>query len=129
LSWPTAHMNGISGLITISKYWREWRDPRLVVLALNNGDLNQVTWEQRVMNGDPKFSASQDLPPFPYAEYAKSLGLKRIKVDRPDDVEPAWEEALHADRPFLLEARHRFGCAPLPPHINFEQAKNSPAPW
>jgi pyruvate dehydrogenase (quinone) len=116
-------MNGISGLITISKYWREWRDPRLVVMVLNNGDLNQVTWEQRVMNGDPKFSASQDLPPFPYADYAKSLGLRGIKVDRPDQVGIAWDEALRADRPCLLEAVTDPDVPPLPPHVTFEQAK------
>ncbi len=58
-------MNGINGLITIAKVWREWADPRLTVMVLNNGDLNQVTWEQRVLEGDPKFARSQDVPPFP----------------------------------------------------------------
>ena len=68
-------MNGINELITVAKYWQEWKDPRLVVLVLNNRDLNQVTWEQRAMSGDPKFEASQDLPDFPYAAYAESLGF------------------------------------------------------
>ncbi len=90
-------MNGINGLITISKYWREWSNPRLIVLVLHNNDLNQVTWELRVMTGAPKFEASQDIPDFPYAHYAESLGLKGIRVDRPDDLGHAWDEALAAD--------------------------------
>ena len=48
-------MNGMNELITVAKYWQRWTDPRLIVLVLNNRDLNQVTWEQRVMEGDPKF--------------------------------------------------------------------------
>ncbi|HEX5474802.1 MAG TPA: thiamine pyrophosphate-requiring protein [Vicinamibacterales bacterium] len=116
-------MNGINGLITISKYWKEWSDPRLVVLVLNNGDLNQVTWEQRVMSGDPKFEGSQDLPPFPYAEYARSLGLGGIHVDEPDQIGRAWDQAFTADRPTLIEAVTDPNVPPLPPHISFEQAK------
>ena len=77
-------MNGINELITIAKYRDRWTDQRLVILVLNNRDLNQVTWEQRVMNGDPKFEGSQDLPDFPYARYAEMLGLKGIRVDSPD---------------------------------------------
>ena len=81
-------MNGINELITIAKYRHRWPDQRLVVLVLNNRDLNQVTWEQRAMSGDPKFEGSQDLPDFPYARYAELLGLKGIRVDTPDQVGP-----------------------------------------
>src|SRR6185312_3979345 len=82
-------MNGISGLVTAAKYWRRWSNPTLVVMVLNNGDLNQVTWEQRAMEGDPKFSGSQDLPDFPYARYAEMLGLRGVRVERTADVGPA----------------------------------------
>jgi len=116
-------MNGINALITIAKYWREWEDPRLVVLVLNNGDLNQVTWEQRALQGDPKFDASQDLPDFPYARYAESLGLLGVRVDRPDQIADAWDRVLAADRPAVLEAVTDPDVPPLPPHISFEQAK------
>ncbi|MDQ6608193.1 MAG: thiamine pyrophosphate-requiring protein, partial [Bacteroidota bacterium] len=68
-------MLGINGLITISKYWKRWSNPRLIIVVLNNRDLNQVTWEQRIMEGDPKFEGSQNIPDFPFAEYAKILGL------------------------------------------------------
>lgn len=117
-------MNGISGLITISKYWKEWKDPRLIVLVLNNRDLNMVTWEQRVMEGDPKFKGSQDLPDFPYAEYARLLGLKGIKVDKPEMIADAWDELLTSDRPAVFEAIVDPEVPPLPPHITFEQAAN-----
>jgi pyruvate dehydrogenase (quinone) len=116
-------MNGISELITIAKYWKEWSDPRLIVLVLNNRDLNQVTWEQRAMVGDPKFEASQNLPDFPYAEYARSLGLAGIRVDRPDQIGAAWEQAFAAGRPCVLEAITDPNVPPLPPHITFEQAR------
>ncbi len=117
-------MNGINELITIVKYWQRWSDPRLIVLVLNNGDLNQVTWEQRVMEGDPKFAASQDLPDFPYARYAELIGLRGIRVERPDDVGAAWDAALSADRPVVLEALTDPEIAALPPHITFEQARS-----
>jgi pyruvate dehydrogenase (quinone) len=92
-------------------------------MVLNNGDLNQVTWEQRAMQGDPRFEASQAVPDFPYAEYARLLGLEGIRVDRPQDIGPAWDRALSADRPALVEMVTDPNVPPLPPHITFEQAK------
>jgi pyruvate dehydrogenase (quinone) len=117
-------MNGINELITVAKYWREWSDPRLVVLVLNNRDLNMVTWEQRALAGDPKFEASQDLPDFPYARYAESLGLGGIRVDRPDAIGGAWDRALSADRPVVFEAIVDPNVPPLPPHITLKEARN-----
>jgi len=115
-------MNGINELITIAEYWERWSDPRLIVMVLNNRDLNQVTWEQRAMEGDPKFAAAQSVPDFPYARYAELVGLKGIRVDSPDAVGAAWDEALSADRPVVLEAVTDPEVPPLPPHISFEQA-------
>lgn len=114
-------MLGNNGLITISKYWKRWSDPRLVILVLNNGDLNQVTWEQRIMTGNPEFTGSQDLPDFPYARYAELLGLKGIKVDDPDKLGDAWDEAFSADRPVVLEAVVDPDVPTIPPHITFDQ--------
>jgi pyruvate dehydrogenase (quinone) len=116
-------MLGINGLITVSRHWREWSDPRLILCVLNNGDLNQVTWEQRVLAGDPKFEASQDLPEFPYAEYARDLGLTGERIDDPDAIGGAWDRALAADRPAVLEFVTDPDVPPLPPHITLEQAK------
>ena len=116
-------MNGINEIITIEKYWREWSDPRLIILVLNNNDLNQVTWEQRVLSGDPKFEGSQNLPKFNYAEYAKNLGLNGIRMEKPEDIKPAWEEALRTDKPIIIDALVDPDVPPLPPHIKFDQAK------
>jgi pyruvate dehydrogenase (quinone) len=115
-------MLGINTLIDIVKYWERWSDPRLIILVLNNQDLNQVTWEQRVLAGDPKLEASQVIPDFPYARYAEMLGFEGIRVHSPDQVADAWDEALNADRPVVYEAITDPEVPPLPPHIRFEQA-------
>src|SRR5947209_1401392 len=116
-------MLGINALIDIAHYRDRWPNKQLIVLVLHNNDLNQVTWEQRVLSGDPKLEASQVLPDFNYAWYAEGLGLKGIRVDRPEDVAAAWDEALAADRPVLFEAITDPEVPPLPPHIRFEQAQ------
>jgi pyruvate dehydrogenase (quinone) len=115
-------MLGINGLIDIASRWERWENKQLIVLVLHNDDLNQVTWEQRVMSGDPKLEASQVIPDFPYARYAEMLGLRGIRVDSPDRVADAWDEALAADRPVLYEAITDPEVPPLPPHISMQQA-------
>ena len=116
-------MLGNLALIDIAHYSERWSNRQVVVLVLHNGDLNQVTWEQRVLSGDPKLEASQVLPDFPFARYAELLGLRGIRVDSPDQVGPAWDEALAADRPVVFEAITDPEVPPLPPHIRFDQAK------
>lgn len=117
-------MNGMNEMITVAKYWKEWSDPRLVVAILENRDLNMVTWEQRVLAGDPKYDASQQVPGFAYDDFAKSLGLHGICVDDPEKIGAAWDQALSADRPCVIAFRTDPEVPPLPPHITFEQAKN-----
>lgn len=117
-------MLGINALIDVAARWRRWADPRLVVLVLNNRDLNQVTWEQRVLSGDPKLDASQVIPDFAYARYAELVGLAGVRVNSPDRVNEALDAALAADRPFVLEAVTDPEVPPLPPHIMGEQARN-----
>lgn len=116
-------MNNMAELITIQKYWQQWQDPRLIICVFNNQDLNQVTWEQRVMEGDPRFEATQQLPDVHYAEFARTLGLEGIFVDTPEALSAAWQQALQADRPVVLEVKTDPEVAPLPPHITFKQAK------
>jgi pyruvate dehydrogenase (quinone) len=117
-------MNNMAELITVAKYWRSWSDHRWIVCVFNNEDLNQVTWEQRVMEGDPKFNASQQIPNVPYHKFGELIGFKGIYVDRPDALGAAWDEALAADRPVVLEVKTDPEVPPLPPHITFEQAKH-----
>ena len=116
-------MNGMAELVTIARYWRRWSDPRLVVMALNNRDLAYVTWEERVQAGDPKWEASQSLPDVPYAEFAKLIGLDGLRVEHPDEVGPAWDRALAAERPFVLDMVTDPDVPPLPPHITLQQAR------
>jgi pyruvate dehydrogenase (quinone) len=120
-------MNGMAELITIKHYWQEWEDPRLIIAVLHNDDLNQVTWELRAMEGAPKFTESQTLPSVDYAAFAASLGLQALIVDKPDEVGPAWDLALAADRPTLLDVRTDPDVPPIPPHATFEQMKDAAA--
>jgi pyruvate dehydrogenase (quinone) len=116
-------MNNMAELITIAKYMDRWRDKRLVTCVFNNEDLNEVTWEQRVMNGNPRFDASQDIPDVRYSRFAELIGLKGIYVDDPKDLAGAWDQALSADVPVVLEVKTDPEIAPLPPHISFKEAK------
>ena len=116
-------MLGNLALIDLARYQDRWPNRQLVVLVLHNNDLNQVTWEQRVMSGDPKLEVSQALPDFPYARYAELIGLKGIRVATPDAVGQAWDDALAAGGPAVIEAITDPEVPPLPPHITFEQAK------
>jgi pyruvate dehydrogenase (quinone) len=116
-------MNGMAELITATKYFQQWTDPRLVVLVLNNQDLNQVTWEQRAMQGDPKNPMTQRIPEVNYAAYADLIGLKGIRVETPDEIEGAWDAAFSADRPVVVDALCDPNVPPLPPHITVEEAR------
>jgi len=117
-------MNNMAELITVAKYWRDWPDHRWIVCVFNNEDLNQVTWEQRVINGDPKFEASQQIPNVSYSRFADMIGLRGIYVDSPDLMASAWEQALASDIPVVLEVKTDPEVPPLPPHITLQQAKN-----
>ncbi|MBX3501245.1 MAG: thiamine pyrophosphate-requiring protein [Alphaproteobacteria bacterium] len=117
-------MLGMNGLITVSKYWRQWRDPRFVVIVLNNRDLNMVTWELRGMGGSPKVSETQDIPDVDYARFAELVGFRGLTIETPDDVVPALEAALREARPVLIDFHADPNVVALPPHVPFEQTKN-----
>ena len=130
-------MNGLAELLTIRRYRELWSDQRLIVCVFHNNDLNQVTWELRAMGGAPKFEESQSLPDLSYADVARSMGLKAIAVDTDDAIGPAWDEALSADEPTVLDIRCDPEMPPIPPHATYEQArdlvesilKGDPARW
>jgi pyruvate dehydrogenase (quinone) len=117
-------MNGLAELITIARYWKQWQDPRLIVAVLHNDDLTQVTWEQRGMESMPKFTESQDLPDVDYAAFARGIGLHGINVEKTKQIGPAWDEALSADRPVVLDIRCDPDVPPIPPHASLEQMKS-----
>ena len=116
-------MNNMAELITVAKCWKQWASPKWICMVLNNSDLNQVTWEQRVMEGDPKFEASQDIPSVPYHKFAELIGLKGIYVDDDEKMGAAWDEAFASDRPVVLEVKTDPNVPPLPPHITLAEAK------
>jgi pyruvate dehydrogenase (quinone) len=117
-------MNNMAELITVAKYWRDWSDHRWIVCVFNNEDLNQVTWEQRIINADPKFEASQRIPNVSYSRFAEMIGLRGIYIDNPEMLNSAWQQALASDIPVVLEVKTDPEVPPLPPHITLQQAKN-----
>lgn len=117
-------MNGLNELITVEKYWKEWSDPRLIFIVLNNRDLNQVTWEQRIEGGDPRMPMTQAIPDFPYATFADSVGLRGIRVNRSEDLGGAIDEAFAAGCPVVLDIYTDPDIPTLPPHITFQEAKH-----
>ncbi|MFD7231098.1 thiamine pyrophosphate-requiring protein [Streptomyces sp. NPDC059881] len=120
-------MNGMMEMVTAAKYFRQWEDPRLVVAVLNNGDLNQVTWEMRAMSGAPRFEESQHIPDLPYAEIAERLGLQGVRVEKPEQVGEAWEQALAATCPFVIDFRTDPAVPPIPPHATLDQIEAAAA--
>jgi pyruvate dehydrogenase (quinone) len=117
-------MNGMAELLTVSRYWQRWEDPRLVIAVLHNNDLNQVTWEMRAMSGVPKFADSQDLPNVSYAAFAASIGLRSMEVTRAEDIALAWKEAFAADRPTVLDVHADPDIPPIPPHATLQQMRD-----
>ncbi|HEU4568405.1 MAG TPA: thiamine pyrophosphate-requiring protein [Marmoricola sp.] len=118
-------MNGLAEMITVKRYLDRLSGAPLVFCVFNNQDLNQVTWEQRAMAGDPKFPGSQSIPDAPYAEWAKLLGLKGIRCDNPKKIGQAWDEALSSTTPCVLEVVVDREVPPIPPHIKKMQAKKA----
>jgi pyruvate dehydrogenase (quinone) len=117
-------MNGMAELLTVARYAPGWSDPRCVICVLHNNDLNQVTWELRAMGGAPKFEESQTLPEVSYAQFAQGLGLDGITVQKPEELGPAWDRALTADRPTVLDVHCDPEVPPIPPHATLEEAKS-----
>jgi pyruvate dehydrogenase (quinone) len=117
-------MLGINAMITVAKYWKRWPDPRFIVVVLNNGDLNMVSWELRALGGSPKLPQTQDVPPFDYAAYAELLGFAGVRIARPADVQPGLDQAFAARRPVLIDVHADADVVALPPHATFEQTRN-----
>jgi pyruvate dehydrogenase (quinone) len=118
-------MNNMAELITVAKYWRGWPDHRWIVCVFNNNeDVNQVTWEQRIIDGDPRFEASQQIPSVCYSRFADMIGLRGIYIDEPEMLRSAWQRAHASDVPVVLEVKTDPEVPPLPPHITLQQAKN-----
>ena len=117
-------MNGLNVMITVGKYWQSWKDPRFIIMVINNRDLNQVTWEERVSSAKARRRSTQSIPDFPYHKYAELIGLKGIYCEDPEKIGAAWDEALASDRPVIMNMRADPNVPPLPPHITLKDARH-----
>ena len=116
-------MTGLAEPVTVAARRRDWADPRFVVCVLNNRDLAEVSWEQREMENEPRFVPSQQLPDVPYAGYAELLGLRGVRVTDPAGLAAAWDEALRADRPTVIDAVTDPAIPLLPPGRPYDLVK------
>jgi pyruvate dehydrogenase (quinone) len=116
-------MNGNAELLTVAKHFREWPDPRLIVAVLRNDRLGLGTWQMRAIARGEADPTPYELPRFSYASYAELVGLRGIHVDDPQNLGPAWERALSADRPVVLEIVTDPDVLPLPPHLSLDRAR------
>lgn len=116
-------MLGMNELITIAKYWKEWKDPRLLVIVLNNRELNMVTWEQRMLSGEPKFEDSQDIPDINYAAFAQLVGLNGVRIEKPGEIDAALNELLNAEVPSVLDVVVDPNVPIIPSHIDLKTWK------
>jgi len=121
-------MNGVNELITVQRYWRQWADPRFVVLVLSNDDLSYVSWETRGMLGEPPDPQSQSVPAVPYAKWAMLLGLDGLELRDRDEIGAVWDHALAADRPFVVDAKVDKDIPLVPPHVTLQQALDTAKP-
>jgi pyruvate dehydrogenase (quinone) len=117
-------MMGINALIAAAKYRDRWTDPRLVVIVFDNRDLNYVTWEQRAMDGFPKLETTQDVPELAYDRFAELLGLNGMRIESPDGIGAALDQAFAADGPVVIHARVNADVPTLPPELKPEQKKS-----
>ncbi len=115
-------MLGMNELLTVKRHYHEWPDRTFVVIVLHNNDLNQVSWEMREA-GDPRWDTAQLVEDMSYARYADGLGLIGIRVEDPDQVDAALEEAFASPRPVVIDVLTDKNVPPLPAHVTFEQAK------
>ncbi|MDF2698150.1 MAG: thiamine pyrophosphate-binding protein [Labilithrix sp.] len=114
-------MNGLAELLTARRCASQWKDPRFIVLVLDNSELASVTWQMRLMRGEPKSSAVEDLPRFDYAAFAELAGFRGIRVQHPSQINDAWDDALSSDHPVLIDAITDPNVVPLPPHVDLKQ--------
>ena len=65
--------------------------------VLNNRDLNQVSWELRAMAGQAHVPSTQDTPRRALRPVGGADRSEGLRIERPEQVAGAWEEALRAD--------------------------------
>jgi len=92
------------------------------IVINNNNSLGQILWEQMVL-GYPEHGVRYPGPFVDYAAFASANGALGIKVDWPDGVRPAIEQALSHDGPALVDVNVNPEEPPLPGKVEYQQAK------
>ena len=82
---------------------RGWSSPSCTTTTSTRSPGRCGRWAAR-----PKFAESQALPDVDYAGFAaQPRAARRSRSTEPDEVAAAWEQALAADRPTVLDVRTR----------------------
>ncbi len=92
------------------------------VVVIKNNFLGQIKWEQIVFLGNPEYEV--DLHPIHFAQFAEACGGKGFRIENPHECGKIMEMALNTPGPVLIEAVVDPYEPPMPPKIDFSQAKN-----
>lgn len=90
------------------------------IIVLNNGTLGFVELE---MKASGFVDSGCDLENPDFAEVARAMGIKGVRVESPQDVRAAVEEVLRHDGPALLDVVTPRQELVLPPTKTFDQAQ------
>jgi pyruvate dehydrogenase (quinone) len=92
----------------------------LKIVIIKNNSLGQIKWEQMVFLGNPEYAC--DLEPIDFVKFADACGGVGFRCERPEEIRPAFEAMLAADKPAIVEAVVDQFEPPLPPRIKTQQA-------
>ncbi|MEA2965181.1 MAG: hypothetical protein QOI46_5279, partial [Alphaproteobacteria bacterium] len=89
------------------------------IIVLNNGTLGFVEIEMKAFGF---LDANVDLKNPNFAEMARAMGIKGVRVEKPQDVYAAVQEVLQHDGPALLDVVTARQELVMPPTTTFEEA-------
>jgi pyruvate dehydrogenase (quinone)/pyruvate oxidase len=92
------------------------------VVVIKNNVLGQIKWEQMVFLGHPEYVC--ELQPIDFATIARGFGVAAYRIEDPGQCGETLRQALETPGPALIEAVVDPNEPPLPPHIEFGQAKH-----
>lgn len=92
----------------------------IVVVIVKNDVLGQIKWEQIVFLGNPEYGV--ELQPIDFVKFAEACGGLGLRVTKGEELRPAFQAALSAGKPALVEVVVDPNEPPMPPKVELKQA-------